>query len=80
MPTENPRINITTNKKLYAFLSEIAEKEEKSLSALARDLIIEALDEREDRYLSKLADERMKEDDGKWIKHEDVDWDALLSD
>ena len=58
MPTPNQRVNIVTNKELHASLSSIAKLEDMSLSAVARELIIEALEKREDRYLSDIANAR----------------------
>ena len=73
MPTTNPRINIVTNKELYNSISSIAKIEDISLSAVAKELIIEALDKREDKFLSDIASIR----DGankKTISHKKI-WD-----
>lgn len=58
MPAKNPRINIVCEAPLYYEISQLAEAEGISLSATANDLIREALELREDRALSALADHR----------------------
>ena len=69
MPTRNPRLNIVLTKALMQALSEIAKNEEKSLSVIAQELIIEALERHEDRLLSDLAMKR-EQKPGKTISHE----------
>lgn len=71
MPTKNPRINLTLEESMAGFLSSIAEHEHKSISSLAKELIMEALERREDIMLSKLAEIRDK-DTIKRIKHKDA--------
>lgn len=56
MPTKNPRINVTFEENLVEVLSYIATQESKSVASIVRELTIEALEKREDYYLSKLAD------------------------
>jgi len=58
MPTENPRVNIVVEPPLYGLMHDLAQAEGLSLSALARDLIREALELREDVSLATLAEER----------------------
>jgi predicted DNA-binding protein len=58
MPTKNQRINITTNEKLMSNIALIAKQEKKTVSTLAKELIEEALDKREDMYLSTIANSR----------------------
>ena len=60
MPTENPRVNIVVEPPLYGMMRDIAQAQGVSLSALARDLIREALELREDVALGALAEEREK--------------------
>lgn len=57
MPTKQPRLNVTLNPAIIGALSYLAQKDQKSLSNIAQELIQEALELREDLYLSKLADE-----------------------
>ncbi len=58
MPTKNPRINITFEELTAKMLADLAQKERKSISSLAKELIIEALERREDVVLSRLAEVR----------------------
>lgn len=55
MPTNNPRINITLKQKTVNLLTKIARKEDKSVSSLVKELMLEALDQREDVALSAIA-------------------------
>lgn len=58
MTTSNPRINITLEPNMAGILASMAQHEHKSLSSLARELILEALELREDVALSALAKSR----------------------
>jgi len=72
MPTKNPRLNITFSPETAAILADLAKEERSSVSNLAKELILEALERREDIALSTLAKLR---DDGKpkkTIGHEDA--------
>jgi len=71
MPTINPRINIVTNIELHKAICHIAKTEDISLSAAAKELIIEALDKREDRFLSDIANVRDK-DSAKIVSHKNI--------
>ena len=71
MATKNPRINVTFNETAVELLNELAKKENKSISMLAKELILEALEYREDLALSTLAKIRDKSD-AKRITHEDA--------
>ena len=55
---KNPRINITVDEPIAVLLSQIAHNEHKSISSLTRDLVMEALDRREDRILSAISEVR----------------------
>ena len=57
MATVNPRINITVPVEIAAILSDAAEQNKKSMSKIALDLIEWAIEEREDRYFSQIADD-----------------------
>lgn len=71
MPTKNPRINVTVEKPIADLLSQLAEKENKSIASISKELILEALERREDRALSLFAKGRdMK--DSKRIRHHDA--------
>ena len=71
MTTKNPRINVTLSAEVSGLLAVLAEKEDKSLSMIARDLIEEALELREDLYFSRIAAER-DTPDSVWVSHEDA--------
>jgi len=60
MPTKNPRVNIVVEPPLYSVMHELATNEGISMSTIARDLIREAIDLREDAALAAFADTRMK--------------------
>ncbi len=71
MSTTNPRINITFEKATASLLSRLAKAEHKSVSRLGRELIIEALERREDLALSKLSELR-DTPRAKRVKHKDA--------
>jgi len=71
MPTSNPRFNVTFEPKLRDQISSLAEHEHKSASKLIKDLVIEALEKREDIYLSDIAESRDKKGK-KTISHKDA--------
>lgn len=58
MPTKNPRLNVVLTKAVLQALGEIAESQDKSLSVVAQELILEALDRHEDLLLSGIAMKR----------------------
>jgi predicted DNA-binding protein len=73
MPTKNPRVNIVVEPPLYSVMHDLATIEGVSMSSIARDLIREAIDLREDVALAALADKRMKTFDRKVaLSHKDV--------
>jgi hypothetical protein len=71
MPTKKPRFNITFNPEEVAILSTLAKQELKSVSCIAKELMWEALERREDMALSRLADARMKVSK-KIVSHKDA--------
>lgn len=71
MPTKNPRINITLEKPIALLLEQQAKQENTSVANLAKELILEALERREDMVLSAIAEIRDKKN-AKRIKHENV--------
>ena len=71
MPTKNPRINITFEESTAGLLTYLAHQEHKSVSGLAKELILDALERREDRFLSAIATSRDSAPSKK-VKHEDV--------
>jgi len=60
MATVNPRINITVSDEVAAILSKTAKQSRKSISRVTLELIEWAIEEREDMYFSKIADEIMR--------------------
>ena len=73
MPTKNPRVNIVVEPPLYSVMHDLATSEGVSMSTIARDLIREAIDLREEVSLAALADTRMKTFDRKVaLSHKDV--------
>lgn len=58
MSTKKTRINITCEKEIVNLLTELAKGHDRSTAGFAKDLILEALEMREDIALSKLAEIR----------------------
>jgi len=71
MPTKNPRINITLEESTVGLLANLAEHEHKSISSLAKELVLEALERREDMTLSAIAKIR-DITNAKRIKHDEA--------
>ncbi len=71
MPTKNPRINITMEESIVSLLTQLADQEHKSISSITKDLVLEALERREDMALSAIAKIRDHKD-AKRIKHVDA--------
>ncbi len=71
MPTHNPRVHVTFEPSTADILSSLAKQEHKSQASLIRELVIEALERREDRALSHLAEVRDVKDP-KTVKHDDA--------
>ena len=71
MPTKNPRINITMEESIVNVLSQLAEQEHKSIASITKDLVLEALERREDMALSALAKVRDTKE-AKKVKHDDA--------
>ena len=71
MPTNNPRINITLEPSTLDLVTLLAEQEHKSISSLSKELILEALERREDKFLSAIAESRDAKKSKK-IKHDDA--------
>ena len=73
MPTKNARINVVVEKPLYTLIDEISKERGISKSMLVRDLVIEAIDLREDQALARFAHEREKTfDKSKALTHDEV--------
>ena len=65
-----PRINIALEKAYFELLTLLAEQENTSVSSLAKELILETLDNREDMVLSEIARIRDDVEKTRKIKHE----------
>ena len=73
MPSKRRRISIVVEPSLYSVLSDIAARDRVFISTLARNLIREAIELREDVALAEFADMRMKAlDRKKALSHDDV--------
>ncbi|MGV8080292.1 MAG: antitoxin, RHH family protein [Syntrophales bacterium] len=73
MPTKNPRVNVIVEPPLYGAMHELATSKGVSMSAIARDLILEAIHLREDVALADFADSRLTTFDRETaLSHEDV--------
>ncbi len=72
MPTDRPRIQVTLDDETSGLLAMLAEQQDESLSTTAASLIREALKLHEDRYLSDVSNERIKEDKGTRHSHENA--------
>ena len=68
---KNPRINITFEEETTNLLNSLAKQEHKTLSDLVKELILDALDRREDMVLSAIAEARDTQYTKK-IDHEDA--------
>jgi hypothetical protein len=69
--SSNPRINVTFANEENGLIASIAEAENKSMSMIVRELTLEALELREDFYLSKLA-EKVDNKGSKTISHDEA--------
>ncbi len=71
MTTKNPRINVTFEETTVSLLSRLAHQEHKSMASLVRELALEALEMREDFYLSQVA-EKLDQKGAKTYGHDDA--------
>ena len=55
MTSKNPRINVTFKAETAGILAHLAKQEDKSIASVVRDLVLEALERKEDLSLSELA-------------------------
>ena len=75
MPTKNPRLNITFSQDEAELITSLAKQKHKSISYVAKELILEALERHEDMALSAIADAReedAKKKAEKRISHKDA--------
>lgn len=59
MPTIKHRINLTIDDDVYQVLINISNNENKPLSRISYDLIKRAIELEEDKYFSRIADDRL---------------------
>jgi len=71
MATKKPRFNVTLDENTASILNQLADHESKSISSLAKELILEALELREDMALAAIA-ERAEKKSKKLIAHKDA--------
>ena len=69
MPTKNPRLNVVLTQSIYKIIEDLAKKEGKSLSVIAKELLEDAIEKHEDLLLSQKAMER-EEKSKKTVSHE----------
>lgn len=73
MPTKNPRVNVVLDNDLYRTVHELAQHQGISMSLFMRDLVKEAVEVREDRALTAIAEERDQSfDPERALSHEEV--------
>jgi len=73
MPTLNPRINVTVTPEIVNTLNMMAKQKSTSLSRVTADLIAQAVEDHEDMYFSKVADEAYLSNQ-KWVEDSDDIW------
>lgn len=71
MAAKNPRINVTFEESTAKLIIRLAQGEHKSVASFVRELALEALERREDFYLSKIA-EKLDVENAKTHDHEDA--------
>ena len=76
MATKNPRIHVTLDAETAKYLALMAKNSKKTLSATAKILIEQAIEDSEDAYWLKIAEERRTEG-GKTLSSNEF-WDGLL--
>lgn len=69
MPTKNPRLNVVLDGEQYEFIKELSQREDKSLSVVAKELISDAIEKHEDYLLSQFAMKRESKSQ-KTVKHD----------
>lgn len=71
MPTQNPRINITLPEEFAGVIAKLVKRDDMSVSAKAKEMIMRALELDEDIYFSKLAED-VERRTKRWVSHEDA--------
>ena len=71
MPTLKSQIQVVFEDSTASVLTQLASQEQKTVGDLVRELTLEALEKREDFYLSKLA-EKLDQSDVKTYSHDEA--------
>ena len=58
MPAKNPRLNVVLSKETMGIVEQIAKREGKTLSVVAKELMEDAIEKHEDLLLSEMAMKR----------------------
>jgi hypothetical protein len=72
MATTKQRINISVSKSTAAALARLAKRDQEPIATKAGALLEFALEIEEDRMLSAIADERLKNFRGPWLSHDAI--------
>ena len=72
MATAKTRINISVSNRLRDDLRVLAKRDQKPVASKVVDLVEQALELEEDLFLSKVAEERLKNHKGRWIPHDEA--------
>lgn len=72
MPTTKKRLNITLSEEMDRDIQTLARRDNVPKATITAKLIREALELQEDIALAKIAEERMRNHDGRWLSHEEV--------
>ena len=72
MATSKTRINISVSKSTRDALKHLAKRDQEPVATKAGELLEFALELEEDRVLSAIADERLKNHKSRWLSHEEV--------
>ena len=71
MTTKNPRLNVVLDESLYKIIENIAKKEGKSMSVVAKELLEDAIEKHEDLILFQMTMDREAKSK-KSVSHEDA--------
>ena len=73
MPNKNPRISMVVEPELYEIIHHLARKKGVSSSSITRDLVIEAIESREDIALMEIMENRLKDSDKEdYLSHDEA--------
>jgi predicted DNA-binding protein len=73
MGAENPRLNVVLSEDTFQTMEGLAKQEDKSMSAVAKELMVHAIEKHEDMLLAEMAMKR--EAKSKKTVREDEAWD-----